>query len=698
MIKAVARRCLSFAGGLYARFMSLNRRVLRLGMSQLRLGRKTFDADWYLEQNPDVVSFKGHIANHFFRHGIHEGRKARFFDDAWYFRAHDDLSPFINAWSHYRKYGRDEGRAARFIHVESVLEKAQERSYKDWLRIFERNRRADLRAVESLSAMGPHAISFAVVLVMDAGASATDAAEVLKALKAQIYDRVTIYAGLMPDTAPDVRDLMLKTVDDKRFKISELPVGLSRGAARNRLAALSEDTYIVSIGAADRLDATAFYWMNEAAVDRPAVLFSDEDRLNAQSARVDPSFKPQFNYELFLTHNMLGAFTLYRRDVFEEVQGYAEDLDSALDYDLAFRVYEQTGSAGFERVPRMLNHVTAPRADATEQTEAVARHLKRIGKTAEVVKMKELTGYNRVRFDLPHDLPLVSIIIPTRDRVELLRMCLTSLEEQTTYSHYEVIIIDNGSVEKRTLDYFATLPKERFRVVRDDQPFNYSALNNHGVRLAKGEFICMMNNDIELITPDWLEEMLSFAIQPDVGCVGARLWYPDDRLQHAGVLIGFHGVAGHMHKMLKRGETGYADRAALPQSLSAVTAALLLVRKSLYEEMGGFDEALAVAFNDVDFCLRVRNAGYRNVYTPFAEAYHHESASRGGETTPEKRAREQLEIDLIKARYGESLLDDPAFNPNLSLTSEDIAFANPSRVKTASQILREKRRATKSSI
>lgn len=695
MINKITRRCLGLAGGVYVRIMAVIRRVLRTGPSALKLGRGTFDGEWYLEQNPDVSGFKGHIANHFFRHGLHEGRKARFFDSAWYFRAHDDLwASSSGGWNHYRKYGREEGRAARFIYVESKVERAQQRSYTDWLNIFEKHRWQDVRAVEHLLKMAPAQTGFALAVIADSHTTGEAFAAMLQALKAQVYDRMTVIIGLMPDAAPEIRDIAQAILSDGRFRLHDLPADLSEGAALNMLIRLTDSGYVGGLRVRDRLDETALYWMNEAAGVDATVLYADEDRLEPTGKRIDPAFKPSFNYELFLTHNWLGDFTLYRRDLFDRLNGYAEDLTDGQDYDLAFRAFETAGDTGFVRVPRMLNHVAAAPADRS-QSDIVARHLERIGKTAEISPSVEAPGHNRIRYALPQSLPLVSIVIPTRDRVELMRMCLTSVFEKTTYGNYEIIIVDNGSVEKRTQDYFDTLPADRVRIIRDDQPFNYSALNNHAVREARGEFICMMNNDIEIITPDWLEELMSFAVQPETGCVGARLWYPDDQLQHAGVLIGFHGVAGHLHKTLKRGETGYADRAVLHQSLSAVTAALLVVRKSIYEQVGGFDEALAVAFNDVDFCLKVRNAGYRNVYTPYAEAYHHESASRGSETTPEKRQREQVEIDLIKARYGDSLLDDPAFNPNLSLTSEDIAYANPSRVKTPSLVLREARKALK---
>ncbi len=270
-------------------------------------------------------------------------------------------------------------------------------------------------------------------------------------------------------------------------------------------------------------------------------------------------------------------------------------------------------------------------------------------------------------------------MIPTRDRADLLGPCIDSILKRSSYPNFEIIIIDNGSVEPATTQLFTRLPTDRVRVVWDDSPFNFSALNNHGARVAKGEILCLMNNDIEVLTPDWLEEMVSFAHRDEIGCVGARLWYPSGFLQHAGVITGVGGVAGHAHLNLLRGDRGYFNRAVLHQSFSVVTAACLLVRQAVFEQVGGLDESLAVAYNDVDFCLRVREAGYRNVWTPYAEMVHYESATRGYETTPAKRARLEQEMTLLRQRWGEQLFNDPAYSPNLNLKKPDFAYAFPPR-------------------
>ena len=285
-----------------------------------------------------------------------------------------------------------------------------------------------------------------------------------------------------------------------------------------------------------------------------------------------------------------------------------------------------------------------------------------------------------MRYPLPDNIPLVSLLIPTRNGFELIKQCVDSILVNTTYPKYEIIIVDNGSDETKTLEYFQFLKSDlRVKVLRDDRPFNYSALNNEAVKHANGELIGLINNDIEVLTSDWLTEMVSHAIRPEVGAVGAKLWYPDDTLQHGGVIL-VGGVAGHFHKGIRRGDYGYFGRADLIQSLSAVTAACLIVKKSLYEEVGGLNEtALKVAFNDVDFCLKLHVRGYKNIWTPYAELYHHESATRGVDDTKEKMRRFQGEIDYMKKTWQSLLSNDPAYNLNLA-DREDIGLAWPPRI------------------
>ena len=274
----------------------------------------------------------------------------------------------------------------------------------------------------------------------------------------------------------------------------------------------------------------------------------------------------------------------------------------------------------------------------------------------------------RLCWPLPAPVPRVSIIVPTRDRVDLLRQCVESILSMSTYPDVELLVVDNGSTEPGALDYLAALEsRPRVRVLRYDREFNYSAINNFAVGEASGEVLALLNNDIEVLTPGWLEEMVAHAMRAGVGAVGAMLYYPDDTIQHAGVVVGLGGVAGHVYSRQPRGAAGEEGRAMLVQDLSAVTAACLVVRKAAWHAVGGLDEGLAVAFNDVDFCLRLARAGYRNLWTPHAEFYHHESATRGSEDTEDKQRRFRSEVMFMAERWGPQLDDDPAYSPNLSL-------------------------------
>ncbi len=282
----------------------------------------------------------------------------------------------------------------------------------------------------------------------------------------------------------------------------------------------------------------------------------------------------------------------------------------------------------------------------------------------------------RVKYPVSSSETSVCLVIPTRDQLALTRQCISSILDKTTYETYEIIVVDNGSVEPETLAYFDEINKhEHVRVLDYDFPFNYSAINNFAVSHTDADIIGLINNDIEVISDGWLTEMVSHAVRPENGCVGAMLYYPNDTIQHAGVIMGVGGVANHSHKRFKRGEFGYYGRLTVVHNLSAVTAACLLVRKDVYEEVGGLNEdSLTVAFNDIDFCLKVREAGYLNVWTPFAELYHHESVSRGTEDSPEKLARFKGECDYMMTEWKEQIEVDPYYSPNLTLKKTDFSI------------------------
>lgn len=443
--------------------------------------------------------------------------------------------------------------------------------------------------------------------------------------------------------------------------------------------------YVLRLGQHDRLPQHALCRLVLEMADHPdaAIIYTDHDYIDEDGERLDPSFKPDWNQELFFTHDYIADLCLYRVERLLQLGGYRARFSGAEDYDLKLRYLSELPESQIRHIPKILYH-TRLAMQATEDAEmlqtahqAARRALRdRLKHTGIQVEQAVWPGFHRVRYPLPPKPPLVSIIIPTRDRVEILRDCVESVRNKTGYSRWEMLVVDNQSIEADAIAYLDEISRDpRIRVLGYDQPFNYSAINNFAVSEAKGEILALLNNDIEVIAGEWLEEMVSYAIRDEIGAVGAKLLYSNGNVQHAGVILGVGGVAGHGHKHLPGEEHGYGHRAVLAQNLSAVTGACLVVRKSCYLQVNGLDEEnLIVALNDIDFCLKLRDAGYKNIYTPHALLYHHESYSRGRDDTPEKQAVFKAEFEYMQRKWAEKLLDDPAYNPNLTLEFESFSL------------------------
>jgi GT2 family glycosyltransferase len=442
----------------------------------------------------------------------------------------------------------------------------------------------------------------------------------------------------------------------------------------------TKGAYLGLIHQGDQLAPQALCFMaREIKENRSAVLiYSDEDRITEQGYRHDHYFKPEYNPDLLLGQDYLSRLSLFNCEKARQQGGFREVNAQAAFYDLTLRLCEQAELAQIRHIERVLYHTGTQSEDhilasVPGRIKAVRDHLTRQGYSVEVKASPLLEGAVRVRYRLPDPAPQVSIIIPTRNGLELLRQCIESIREKTDYNGYEILIVDNKSDQDETLRYLEALNKETdVRVLPYPHEFNFSAINNFAAKEAAGEVVVFLNNDMEVIAPSWLQEMVSLAMRKHTGAVGARLWYPDDRLQHAGVVIGIRKLAGHVMKFLPKGMPGYRGRALLVQNYSALTAACLAVRKEVFESIGGFDEvSLAVAFNDIDLCLRLFEAGYWNVWTPYAEFYHHESATRGSEDTQEKQIRFQTEVHYMLYRWERILRHDPAYNRNLTRVTED---------------------------
>ena len=511
----------------------------------------------------------------------------------------------------------------------------------------------------------------------------------IASVKAQIYPHWELLVALDAHTPPALQHrLALDAARDQRIRLVRCEAGAGTGAALCAAMAQVSAQSAGLLGDSDTLAKHALLLMAEAMERHPhaEVFYSDEDELDARGQRCNPHFKCDWNPELLLCSPYLRQLTIYRaalvrrhRDALAQVPGDDAEL---LYHELALRCTEALGASGVVHVPHVLCHSRAGApAHGPRGAQAVRDRLQRIGLDARV-DIDPLGGY-RLSFAPPSPRPLVSIVIPTRDRLDLLQPCIASVLAWTRYTRFEIIVVDNGSEQPQTLRYLEQLmaDDDRVRVLRDERPFNYAELNNLAVAQAEGEFIALLNNDTEVISSDWLGDMLGLAALPGIGAVGARLWYDDMSLQHAGVVLGLGGVAGHAHRQLEIGQAGYRGRAHLLQAVSAVTAACLLVRKATYLAVGGLDQdAFAVAYNDVDFCLRLRAAGFRNVWTPNAELFHYESKSRGSDLSDEHIERYRGEVAAMLERWGPVLKHDPAYSPNLSLDDEAFGLAWPPRV------------------
>lgn len=459
---------------------------------------------------------------------------------------------------------------------------------------------------------------------------------------------------------------------DPRIRVKHLSENRGIAGASSEALAMATGDFIGLLDHDDALTPDALWEVASRLNQSPELdlVYSDEDKLTADGVRVEPFFKPDWSPDLLLSMNYITHFAVFRRSLLETVGGFRMGYEGAQDHDVLLRVTEKTDRIA--HVPKILYHWRM--ADASSASSASAKPfasesgrravedaLKRRGYEASAEILAP--GRYRARYKI-HKSPLVSIIIPTKDQARLLQRCVAGIEEKTRYHPYEIVIIDNNSIDPETIRYLDAL-SDKHRVLRYPHPFNFSAINNFAADQAKGECLLFLNDDTQVIDGDWLTAMVEHVQRPEVGAVGAKLLYPDNTIQHAGVTLGICGGAGHAFKNLPNNRTAYFGLADLTRNTSAVTAACMIIPRNVFDEVGGFDEELTVVYNDVDLCLRIREQGYLVVYTPFAVLYHFESASRG-------RLRPSREEELFCRRWSETIrAGDPYYNPHLTLTRED---------------------------
>lgn len=428
----------------------------------------------------------------------------------------------------------------------------------------------------------------------------------------------------------------------------------------------SESDYVVPLRAGDALARDALFHFARGLESDPSALliYGDEDELDKRGQRARPWLKPRWNAEMFYAQDYLSHASAIETNV---ARSAAKGSCGSI-YELMLAA-TAIANEKIIHVPHVVVHVDRmAEFRPASRLDTVARHLARLGATCETGPFETV----KVQWPLPKHSPLVSIIVPTKDRIDLLRPCIESVIAKTDYPSFEILIVDNGSTQERTVEFLDGFKQEpRFRVLSYPHAYNFSAINNFAAAHARGSYLCLLNNDTEVVTPEWLSEMIRYAIRPEIGAVGAKLLYDDGTIQHAGVVIGLGGAAGHAHRFQPAKDPGYFRMAHVAHFVSAVTAACMVVEKRKFDAVGGLDaENFPVAFNDVDFCLKIGASGWRNVYVPHAVLLHHESKSRGKDAAPENIDRYRRELQNLQERWNTETYIDPLHNPNLDRSSE----------------------------
>lgn len=641
---------------------------------------RLFDASFYREMYPDIAESKIDPLKHYCEFGWRELRDpSPHFSTSFYIEQTEEVA--INPLLHFLVKGRLAGLATQ----------PSNDPYQNWIQRNERNLKKDLLQAPQVISKWPEKERpfFSIILpVYNTDAKLLDRA--IQTVFDQVYPHWELCISDDASTEPRVK----KTLDewsrkDDRIKVTYRKTNGHISANSNSALELATGDYCALMDHDDELRPHSLYEAAKVIIEKPDTLFiySDEDKIDRDGNRQDPYFKCSWNPDLFYSQNYLNHLTILKTARLKEVGGWRKGYEGAQDHDLYLRFLDGIDADKIVHIAKILYHWRIIEGSAASENfeksytrEAGLRALKSYFSEVNTKAKAEFSKhgfYYRVKYPLPAPKPLVSLIIPMRDMASMTKACIDSILEKTAYSNYEIIIVNNNSSEEQSLTFFEdiTTQEPRVSVIDYHGHFNFSAINNYAVSKAKGDIIGLLNNDIEIINSGWLTEMAAHAVRPEIGCVGAKLYYPDDTIQHAGVILGIGGVAGHSHKHFSKSDYGYFSRLELTQNIAAVTGAMLVVEKSLYMEVGGLDEEnLSVAFNDVDFGLKLISKGYRNLWTPYAEAYHHESKSRGAEDNPQKRKRFNGEAKYMLQTWGKIIANDPYYSPHLTRTKEDFSY------------------------
>lgn len=656
-----------------------------IGESKKFSPNRFFSPEFYLAEYQDIKDAGINAFAHYIEYGEKEGRWPNpLFNPKQYLALNPDLEQFDKTLLlHFILFGREEGRL--FSHALPKVE-AQEKidPYQEWIKNNEKETFHEVKQALDSFEINP-LISIVVPVYNPEKQLLIDCIE---SVRSQSYSNWELCLADDKSPEPHVREVLEEYAEkDVRIKPVFRDKNGHISAASN--SALEEATgeWIALLDHDDELHQHALFYVVKTINEKPntQLIYSDEDKMDESGKRIDPHFKSSWNLDLLYSQNYVSHIGVYRADIIKRIGGFRLGYEGSQDYDLLLRYSREIDHTNIVHIPKVLYHWrmvegstalgSGEKSYTTEAgIKALEDHFSALGKSVKVEEGKHDNIY-KVNWLLDSE-PLVSLIIPTYNGHDITKQAIDSILEKSTYRNFEILLVDNNSNDPQSLAYFEDIDRhEQVRVLRYPHPFNYSAINNFAAKHANGEIIGLINNDVEVISPEWLAEMVSHAQREDVGCVGAMLYYPNDTIQHAGVIIGIGGVGGHSHKHFKRGEHGYFSRLNIVQNLSAVTAACLVVRKSVFYEVNGLNETeLTVAFNDVDFCLKVQAAGYRNVWTPYAELYHYESISRGAEDNPEKVARFNMEANYMRLTWNTDKVVDRYYNKNLSNRNESFSI------------------------
>ncbi|EGO5024002.1 glycosyltransferase family 2 protein [Enterococcus faecalis] len=497
----------------------------------------------------------------------------------------------------------------------------------------------------------------------------------------QVYTNWELCMADDASTDPNVKKILTEYQQlDERIRVVFREQNGHISEATNSALAIATGEFVALLDNDDELAINAFYEVVKVLNENPELdlIYSDEDKIDMDGNRSDPAFKPDWSPDLLLGTNYISHLGVYRRSILEEIGGFRKGYEGSQDYDLVLRFTEKTTKERIKHIPKVLYYWRMlPTSTAVDQGSKGYAFEAGLRAVQDALVRREINGHAthgaaNGLYDVYYDIEsekLVSIIIPTKNGYKDVQRCVSSIIEKTTYQNYEIIMADNGSTDPKMHELYAEFEKQlpgRFFVESIDIPFNFSTINNRAAKKAHGEYLLFLNNDTEVITENWLTLMVSFAQQERIGCVGAKLLYPNNTVQHAGVILGLGGVAGHGHYGYPHGDLGYFGRLAINVNYSAVTAACLLMKKADFDAVGGFEEAFTVAFNDVDLCLKVQALGRDNVWLHEAELYHFESQTRGYDDKGKKKKRFEQEKVMMEEKWGPLIENDPFYNPNLT--------------------------------